>query len=69
MLTCTKCNGGELRVLRSSSVIRSLFEVECLNAGCKKTYSIRLGLAGAVSEVLEEEFSKRISKGRSIERN
>lgn len=67
MLTCTRCNVGELKVLRGSEVIRSLFEVQCLNARCREVYSVRLGLGAAISEILEEEFARRTSKGKIAE--
>lgn len=67
MLTCTRCNAGELKVLRGSNAIRSLFEVQCLNSKCREIYSVRLGLGSAISEILEGEFAKRISKGKMAE--
>ncbi len=67
MLTCSRCNAGELKVLRGSKVIRSLFEVQCLNAECKEVYSMRLGLGSALSEILDEEFARRTSRGKTVE--
>lgn len=67
MLTCTRCNTGELKVLRGSNVIRSLFEVQCLNSKCRKIYSLRLGLGPAVSEIQEVESVRRVSRERVAE--
>jgi hypothetical protein len=66
-MTCTRCNTGELKVLRGSNVIRSLFEVQCLNSKCRKIYSVKLGLGSAIAEILEVEFARRVSKGKTAE--
>jgi hypothetical protein len=66
-MTCTRCNTGELKVLRGSNVIRSLFEVQCLNSKCRKIYSVKLGLGSAIAEILEVEFARRVSKGKAAE--
>lgn len=62
MLTCEKCNSGELRVLRGLGEIRNLFEVQCLNSKCRKRYSLKLGLGVVISSISSVRRRKRVPR-------